>query len=180
VTEDDIVRKLAAKPESQELWLALFKKLRPSVYYSAYRACRGDRDLAADLTQDAFVRFFKYAQLERFESDEHAAAFLRQIARHRFISHLTRGHFERISNTEEVADPSSGDYTGQLEAQHDIEVLAKDLNSADRQLLVRLLEGATAEDIARLSNLTYGTAAVRIHRLIRKIRRKFNVLESKG
>ena len=49
------------------------------------------------MTQEAFERFFKYADLKRFKNDTHALAYLRQIARHRLLTDYARTASERIS-----------------------------------------------------------------------------------
>jgi RNA polymerase sigma factor (sigma-70 family) len=171
-SEGEIVRELAVNPTDQRLWLALYEKFKPVVYYSVYRACRGERELAADLTQDAFERFFKYADLKRFESDRQAIAFLREIAWNRLKSHFEKSHSGPGFDSEEVA----ADDTGRLDARHDLELLAKMLSPEDRDLLARLLDGTPIEKIARELDLRQGTVAVRTHRLINRIRRKINDL----
>lgn len=177
MTDDaqDIVRQVAANPHDQQRWLLLYRKFRPAVYYSAYRACRGERELAADMTQEAFERFFKYADLGRFESDRQAIAYLCQIAKHRIVSHLTDLDAARsVETADEVADPASSRATQVLDARHDVQALARDLSPSEQQLLANLLEGAEIAQIAREMRLSYGTAAVRVHRLIRKISNKIS------
>ena len=178
-----IVRDLAASPKDQQLWLAFFEKLRPAVYYSLYRACRGERDLAADLTQDAFVRFYKYADLKRFENDAHALAYLRQTARHLLASTLAKARPEESSDAaaiENAPDLALADREEALEREHDIAVLAQRLNPDDRALLDTLLAGESLEEMAKRLNLTYGAAAVRVHRLTKRIRSTFKELRTSG
>jgi RNA polymerase sigma factor (sigma-70 family) len=181
---EEIVRELASQPKDPKLWLDFFEKLRPQVYYSVYRACRGERDLAADLTQEAFVRFYKYATLKRFESDAHALAYLRQTARHLFVSSIRKSRPEQLAGSAErdalnnAPDPAAADALELLEMQHDIGVLAQRLNPNDRALLTRLLAGESMETIAQGLNLTYGAAAVRVHRLTDKMRNTLNWLSA--
>ena len=97
---EELIRQLAENPKDQTAWLKFFEKLRPGVYYSAYRACHGDRELAEDLTQEAFVRFYKYADLNRFKDDVQALAYLRQTARHQLLTLVTKGEPELTSDPE--------------------------------------------------------------------------------
>jgi RNA polymerase sigma factor (sigma-70 family) len=172
-----LVRRLAANPKDQGRWTEFFQGLRPAVYYSAYRACRGQRDLAADVTQDAFERFIRYADLERFETDAQALAYLRQTARRLVWDALVQAHVsEAIDALPDVADPWAADRAEELELEHDVALLAKGLEGADSQLLAQLVAGASVEQIARKMDLSYGAAAVRVHRLRQKLRIRFNEL----
>ena len=176
---EELVQHLARNPKDQEKWLAFFNKLRPAVYHTVYRACRGERELAEDLTQDAFMRFFKYADLRRFENDAHALAYLRQVARNRLGTYLRRIVSERrvgaiaMDEIRELAVPESAE---DPLARADLETLAANLKDADKLLLERLLAGDSVQMIAHKLNLSYGAAAVRVHRLLRKMRLQFNYL----
>ena len=181
--DESIVRALAAAPRDQRLWLAFYDKLRPPLYYSMYRLCRGERELARDLTQEAFERFFRYAELSRFDSDAHALAYLRQIARFELRDELFHRRRERTSQAtllepaaEPVAPERAEDAAEEAEALADLAMLARDLSAEEQALLNRLLAGKKVTEIAQALHLSYGTAAVRVHRLMNKIRSQFNSL----
>lgn len=177
---EDAVQSLARDPRDQQRWLAFYQKLWPGVYYSVYRACRGERALAEDLTQDAFVRFLRYARLENFQNDAHALAYLRQIARNGLLGYLRRNRIERFSSDallEKMAGPAAEDPEG-VEARADLETLSAGLDDADQALLNRLLVGDSVQVIAEKSHVSYGTAAVRVHRLLRKLRLNINSLQN--
>jgi RNA polymerase sigma factor (sigma-70 family) len=175
---EELVQHLARNPKDQQKWLALFNKLRPAVYYSVYRACRGERDLAEELTQEVFVRFFKYADLRRFENDDHALAYLRQVARHQLVTYLRRLSSERLRaiSLDEIGELVAPESSEDSSARTDLETLAAYLNPPDRLLLERLMAGDSVRMIADRLNLSYGAAAVRVHRLVRKMRSQFNNL----
>jgi RNA polymerase sigma factor (sigma-70 family) len=169
---EEIVLKLARDPKSQKLWLEFFEKHRPAVYYSVYRASRGDRELAADLTQEAFFRFYRYADLTQFESDAHALAYLRQTARHLLISERAKSAPAVSSDPtilESIPDQRTAGQVELLELQHDLALLARQLNPEERQLLEAMIRGESLEVIAKRLNISYGAATTRVHRLRNKI-----------
>ena len=72
---------------------ALFAKHHGEIYAYLVRMLR-DPDLAADLTQDAFVKAYKaYATLEK---DENARAWLYQIAHRVALDHIRRRRIVRM------------------------------------------------------------------------------------
>lgn len=177
---EDSIRALALEPRDQGRWLAFYKKLRPAVYYSLYRACRGERELAEDLTQEAFERFFKHARLESFQNDAHVLAYLRQTARNALLNYLRRNRLELFANRvsgEEAPVPDSESEVQELEVRSDLETLFAGLEGADRRLFNRLMAGDSVQTIAKRLNLSYGATAVRIHRLLRKIRLEVSNLD---
>ena len=171
---EELIRVVARAPGDQVAWGKLYDKLRPSVYYEAYRACRGSSDLARDLVQAAFERLLRYGVLESFESDVQLAAYLRRI-----VSRLARDELRRAGATDpldshdtELAALTESSETDVQLALADIEQLARNLSDADRGLLGKLLAGRTLTQIADEAGISYPAAAVRVHRLKTKLREK--------
>jgi RNA polymerase sigma factor (sigma-70 family) len=170
-----MIRRVAAAPDDQAAWGELYDKLRPRVYYAAYRACRGLSDLAKDLVQAAFERLLRYADLSSFESDAQVAAYLSQI-----VWRLAVDERRRIADAESVDSRGlelqalvahSSEVDAQL-ARSDLSVLAQDLPQTDQVLLGELLSGRTLTEIAERAGISYSAAAVRVHRLKDKLRVK--------
>lgn len=176
---EQIVRRVAAEPGNQALWVQLYEKLRPAIYYAAYRACRGAGDIAADLTQATFERLIRYADIAKFDSDAQLAAYLRQTVRR-----LAWDELRRMASIEsldpEVADttppPWAPDSSDTRDVEADLNILIAELSPEDRALVAKILVGRSLSEIADEAGISYSAAAVRIHRLKDKMSSKYKDL----
>lgn len=174
---DELVRALAQAPDDQALWGRLYDKLRPGVYYAAYRACRGATELARDLVQGAFERLIRYGDLGSFETDAQLAAYLRAI-----VWRLALAEMRRLAVTtrlepndgEELPSPFTASDSDAEFAAADLKSLAQGLTDDDRELLGQVVVGRTLTEIADSAGISYSAAAVRVHRLKNKLREKTN------
>jgi RNA polymerase sigma-70 factor (ECF subfamily) len=178
-TDKDVVSRVRECPRDPLVWGELYRKLRPAVYYTAYKLTGGDRAAAEDLTQDAFFRFIKMGDLQSIANEASATAYLRQITRRLLVDRIRS---KRRLTTALELDAASRDVLFDPEDHRllveDLEKIASDLPEEDRRLLAWLLEGRSVQDIAHsLLNLPYGTTAVRVHRLRKKIRNIINHLQ---
>jgi RNA polymerase sigma factor (sigma-70 family) len=169
---EDLIPLLRIRRSDNDLWAALYKKMWPEVYFSVYHRLSGDRSMAQEVTHDAFVRFFRYANLDTIENERHALAYLRQTARHLCWDRL-RVHRNTVSLESKEGRQALSFWTTNEEDQQglrsDLEHLAKSLSTAERNLLAALLTGHDTQEIAQLLNISYGTAAARISRLRHKL-----------
>jgi RNA polymerase sigma factor (sigma-70 family) len=173
---DELIRRVANEPSNQALWVELYNTLRPAVFYAAYRVCRGNREIAADLTQAAFERLIRYANLRRFKTDNQLAAYLRQIAMRLAFDELRREASSVAlapSESDAVNDAWAAVDTDIRDTEADLRLLAEDLEDADRALLSRVLAGRSLSQIAKEQGISYSAAAVRVHRLKDKISSKY-------
>jgi RNA polymerase sigma factor (sigma-70 family) len=172
---EELVLALARAPNDQALWGRLYDKLRPGVYYAAYRACRGATELARDLVQGAFERLLRYGDLESFETDAQLAAYLRAI-----VWRLALAEMRRVAVTaplepgdqEQLASPFGATDSDAEFAAADLKSLAEGLSDEDQALLGQLVVGRTLTEIADSAGVSYSAAAVRVHRLKDKLREK--------
>ena len=175
---EDLIHVLRAERSDNDLWAALYKKLWPEVYFSVYHRLNGNRSMAEEVTHDAFVRFFRYANLDTIENERHALAYLRQSARCLCWDRL-RAHRNTVSLESMEAHQALSFWTTSEEDQQDLrsdlEHLAKSLSTAERTLLAALIAGHDTREIAQLFNISYGTAAARISRLRHRLRDKLIV-----
>ena len=134
---------------------------REAVFGFLLRRC-ADPDLAADLTQETFVRY-----LERY-ADQQNPAILFTIARNLFYDGARRAIREKRVSSDHapLAGPHDTERRCQLkeEARQVLDALSR-LPEADRELLA-LVAGAGLgyKEIGKLLGLSPNTVKVRVHR----------------
>ena len=173
----DLVQQLRERPLERSLWEAFYKSFHPVVYYTAYKLTRGDVEGANDLTQEAFLRFFYYKAYLRTEADENAGAYLRQVTRRLALDFCRSKAREALQQHLLIHTPEPErsqwsecfDTEDTAQLRQDVKSLAGYLSDSDRDLLWRLLRGESLKETAAHLNVTYHAAAVRMHRLRRKI-----------
>jgi RNA polymerase sigma factor (sigma-70 family) len=157
--------------------MAFYEKLRPPVYYLIYRLCRGEKELASDVTQEAFERFFKYADLTRFKNDSHALAYLRQTARLRLRTDLAKWRPERLPIDQFLENAPqaliASDPAEDADALHDLLQIVGHLKLEEKALLKMHLEGIPVGEIAASLNINPHAAEMRIKRVTDKIIKEF-------
>jgi RNA polymerase sigma factor (sigma-70 family) len=176
---EDLISRLRSHRSDKGLWAAFYAKLRPAVYFAAYRRLHGNRALAEDVTHDAFLRFIRYANLDALEDDDHALAYLRQTARHLCWDRLR--HDKKLVSLEsheaqEALETWGADEGERSALRLDVERLGRDLSPSDQELLTALIEGIDLKQIAQRLDITYGAAAVRVSRLRDRLFHKINDL----
>jgi RNA polymerase sigma factor (sigma-70 family) len=176
---EDILVALKVHPRDRGLWGEFYRRIRPAVYYTLFKITRGNAGIADDLTHEAFLRFMERADISLFPDETRAIAYLRQMGRNLYRNRLRK---ERIFNstTEEASLALASAAYDDEDRQHlrwDLEQLASDLPRAERDVLEALIEGLNIQEIAARERLTYGAAAVRIHRLKKNLFRSINKLK---
>lgn len=180
-----ILGRLESQRDDQEAWRMLFNVLWPRVFAASYRILRGDRALAADAAQEVFLRLYLYAHFEQFRDRPEAFPFYV----HKICTNLCRSYLRQIlraplqyeSELEEVVNegerPTASDANNpELAAMHSSQLSAflSSLDDEDGQLAELLLDGANTTQVAERLGLSYANAAVRIHRLRKRV---FNKLK---
>jgi RNA polymerase sigma-70 factor (ECF subfamily) len=123
----------------------------------------GDRDEAADLTSEAFLRAWASSAPIRVAT---VRSYLFTIARHLYLQSLRRGR-RRSPIEDTLPDPSPGPEQV-YETVHDLGVALSDLQrlgEADRAALVlRVVEDMPYGEIAATLGISLAATKVRIHR----------------
>jgi RNA polymerase sigma-70 factor (ECF subfamily) len=154
---------------------ALILKYRERVYGVVYNMT-SNREDAADLTQDAFIKAFQ--SINRFQAQSSFFTWLYRIAVNSTLTHLRKARLRTFFSFEKITDE---DKTAQLVNQ------LTDKKGADRDLFIRELqeklneammklsikhrtvvtlfeiEGLSHEEIAEITECSVGTVRSRLH-----------------
>jgi RNA polymerase sigma-70 factor (ECF subfamily) len=154
---------------------ALTRKYRERIFSIVYNIT-SNREDAADLTQDAFIRAF--TSIGRFKAKSSFFTWLYRIAVNTTLSHVKRNrmrHFFSFENinlelapTEIVdllAHKASGDRSSQLnELQEKLNEALQKLSPKHRTVVVLFeIEGLNHQEIARIMHTSEGTVRSRLH-----------------
>jgi len=165
----DLVKRL---PNEEQAWTLFFEKMYSRVYALLFALTGGDVESSKDLTQETFLRFITHDAASKVKNDEAAAAYLRAIARNLFRDELRRSFRNRGVSLESMTEEElERAMNGQLRStidELDFAIWA-DLRPEERSLLRLTIRGAGISEVAKELGLTYSAAAVRLHRLKKKL-----------
>ncbi len=175
VREEDIQLITRARSGDETAFRALLDKYERAVYSICLRMIR-NRDEAADLAQEAFIKVF--AMLERYNPSYAFSSWLFKITSNLCIDYLRKRRIETFA----MDEPISGDH-GDIQRQYE----APDLDPEQRyirnekmerlgeaienlpphyriMLILRHQENLSYEEIADSLDIPLGTVKARIHR----------------
>lgn len=170
-----LLKILRESPGEETAWKELYVSWWPYVLAQVARELRGQRWLAEEAAQEVFLRLVRYCPFDDLGGDPAAfRAYLRTVCRN-----TARTCLRRIWNRPEIALPvggeelieSSEDLPGSEQEARDLfEKALEDLSPDDRTLIRMLIDGESLPEIAGRLGVSYSAAAVRVHRLRRRIR----------
>lgn len=170
-TVSDVMRK-----EDRREFDALVERYHKQAYNIAYRMAGNHAD-AEDLTQEAFIRAFRF--FGQYRRELPFDSWLYKIMSNAFIDRLRRKPKVRIRSLDEpvpteegeaqfdVADSSAGPEEVVLSRQMDREIQAalKTLPEVFRMTVILAdIEGLSYEEIAEATSTNVGTVRSRLHR----------------
>ena len=130
-----------------------------------------DRDIAEDLTQEAFV--LAWRKLDKFRGDSAFGSWLYRIATNTALSYLRKQKpFQNsldIDDTEEEAMPH--DVAAQMGLEHAIAELP---DGARAVFVLYSLEGYTHDEIAGMLNIAQGSSKAQLHRARQLLKRQLS------
>lgn len=147
----------------------LYDHYAPIVWRQAVRMSQGDEGLAAQITQDVFVRV--HASLRTFDYRSAFSTWLFRIAYNRAMTLLARRQREQ-RRTAPLSDmhPARGDM-GRLEAKEIVQRLLARLSPDERFLLVaREVDGVPFEELARITGRKPGALRTQLSRMKNALR----------
>ena len=166
----DVLARLRNAPDDANLWHEFWKEVHPAVMYTVLRSGAG-RALAEDIAQETFLRFFQSDLIHKIQN-ESAIPYARQIARNLLLDwRRKQARWRPLDQEAENVPAPSVDLEPADEWRHrDLEQLTPGLNARDRALLELRLAGLDIREIAQRLQITYSSAAVRVHRLIKLLK----------
>ncbi len=134
----------------------------------------GKCDDADDIGQEVFIRFYK--TMKNFRGDSALGTYLTRIAINLSLNEIKRrklrrffSYNEMLENGSDIADPASHEKSG--ENKEIIQKALQTLNTKYRSVLVlRLVDGYSTEETAKILNLPLGTALSRLARAQKKLK----------
>lgn len=170
---DKILERLAVVPGDNEAWEQLYRKFWPWVFANAFRMLRGDRQLAEDASQDVFIRLLRYCNFENLREPEAFKHYAYIVCRNVTRDYLRRlFHSSKQTNTmwdetqTEGAPREPNQAILSLQAAEMFELLEE----RDRLLLKMVVDGFDLREVSEKLGITYGNAAVRLHRIRNRLR----------
>jgi RNA polymerase sigma factor (sigma-70 family) len=166
---EDALRALSADRSSEEGWAALYRLIYPYVTATLFRALGGRTADTYDLAQEFFIKLVRFCEFGAFPS---AQAFLGYI--HAICLNLARDFQRRRelpSDPDRLESVASGAAEHeQVDARLTLSKVFKELDSEDFALTEYLLKGYNLKEISQITKQTYGSLAVRMHRLKAKLK----------
>lgn len=153
----------------------LIRKYRERVYGVVYNMT-SNREDAADLTQDAFIKAFQ--SIHRFAGQSSFFTWLYRIAVNGTLSHLRKNRLRTFFSFEKIQDEDkAGELISQLTDKKggDRELFVKELQEKLNEALQKLsikhrtvvtlfeIDGLSHEEIAEVMDCSVGTVRSRLH-----------------
>lgn len=180
-----LVARLASSPADEEAWRALYRQMWPFVFAVVYRRLRGTEALAEDASQEVFLRLVRARPFRRLRDPDAFRSYVWRVADN---VARTYGRRARARHATEVTTPQADvgardvqrvdRVEEELDAAELLRRMVGDIEPRDRELLRLVVEGQSLPNIAKATGLTYGNAAVRLHRLRQRLRKSLFSKES--
>ena len=160
---------------NQEQFLRHYDAWADAIFRHCYFRI-SDREKAKDLTQEAFIRAWRYG--EAGEKIENFRALLYRIANNLIIDEYRKSKSVSLETMRESGfEPASSDDI-KLKSLIDGKILIDFLNQLDEKyrvpILMRYVDDLTPKEIAEALGETEGNVSVRIHRGIKQVQEILN------
>jgi len=165
VDEKLLVRR--ARDNDYRAYEQLYKLHVGRVFALCVRLCR-DRDMAEDLTQEAFVQAWR--KLSSFRGDSAFGSWLYRIATNTALSYLRKQ--KPFLNSLDIDDVPETGYRETHDEQIGLEQAISDLPDGARAVFVLYsLEGYTHDEISKQLGIAQGSSKAQLHRARQLLKR---------
>ena len=167
---DDRFLAMRARAGDREAYSQLVALYSDRLHAMLLHLANHDRDLAAELTQEAFVR--AYERLEQFSGQSSFYTWLYRVARNRAIDLFARKHTAAYTGQEPASQATSPlDALGNDELRERVQQALQGMPLASRELLVmREFDGWDYDRIAEALEVPLGTVKSRLARARMELR----------
>ena len=167
---DDRFLAMRARAGDREAYSQLVALYSDRLHAMLLHLANHDRDLAAELTQEAFVR--AYERLEQFSGQSSFYTWLYRVARNRAIDLFARKHTAAYTGQEPASQAISPlDALGNDELRERVQQALQGMPLASRELLVmREFDGWDYDRIAEALEVPLGTVKSRLARARMELR----------
>lgn len=162
--------------ENQALFSKLFEEYQDAIFrFALFRV--GSRHIALDITQDTFVRL--WGHLTKGGAIEHEQAFIYRIAKNAIIDYYKKSKSSSLDSLLDIGfEPETNAHVDEIFKNDDIKTvqsLLEELDEESKQIIfLRYTEEKPIEEIAELYGKTANAMTVRIHRIIQKLKSRYN------
>jgi RNA polymerase sigma-70 factor (ECF subfamily) len=140
------------------------------VFALCVRLCK-DRDMAEDLTQEAFVQAWR--KLSSFRGDSAFGSWLYRIATNTALSYLRKQ--TPFVNSLDISDVPEPAYRETNDEQIGLETAISELPDGARAVFVLYsLEGYTHDEISKLLGIAQGSSKAQLHRARQLLKRNLS------
>lgn len=154
----------------------LYRKHRDRIYALCWRMCGGDRALAEDMLQEAFVRAWN--KLHLFRGESRFGTWLHRLCVNVILSDR-RIRVKRLQReqalTADIERTLQGDRDVSAGLARDLEMAIARLPERARTVLVLYdIEGYRHQEIAELTGMAVGSSKAQLHRARKLVRDTLN------
>lgn len=156
-----------------------FTKAHTAHSDAIFRFClwkTSDRDIAIDITQDTFMRFWD--EISKGNVIDNERALLYTIARRLVIDHYRKKKTESLDTANGSDDPfdiPDEGALGSIEIGTEARMIVEKMHVLDpvyrQPVYLRFVEGLSPKDIAEILSITPNLASVRIDRGLKELRK---------
>ena len=170
----EYLRKLAHDNGDSETWSQMYDLLWPRVVSTTYRALGGLKDWADDAAQEVFYRLVNYGDFSRTRVADEFLGYLNAVCNNVAADFLKEFAEATVPLDEDLEYERQQHHSPanpeQLAISEDLLCkLEGSLNTDEQQLLSLVRDGYKDAEIGKYFGWSYGKAAIRVHRLRRKV-----------
>lgn len=171
MTVTEALSKLALNPKDEKVWSFLYQYFWPYVYSIVYRMLGGTRDQAEDGAQETFLRVLKQSSMFELVTEDSFRAYLGTVARNVAIDKLRLQKREPgigVGQQALIAKPENREMV--MRFSEEIDDLLSGLPDIDKRIVGLLLQGYSLRDIGDELKLTENNIGVRLYRIRKRLR----------